>query len=87
MSPGYEKNKRYRKKYPERRKKERKRNYQATAGAVLNYNNRALWTGLDLAFITLNYFSDRELHKILGRSVQAIQNQRSRLKKEIPPKC
>lgn len=82
MSRGYEANKRWRKKYPEKRKEERRRNYQKTSGAAKNFNHRALWTGLELAFIDLKNFPDKELHKILGRSVAAIQIQRSKLKKE-----
>lgn len=82
MTPGALANKKYRKKYPERRSPERQRNYSSTAGPEKNHNHRALWTTLELTFINLNHFTDRELHTIPGRSVAAIQNQRWKIKKE-----
>lgn len=85
MSKGYKANKKYRKKYPERRNKERQRNYSSTAGPALNYNHRALWTVVKLFWLSLPGHTDRELHTIIGRSVAAIQNQRYKLKKEDCP--
>jgi hypothetical protein len=82
MTPGALANKKYRKKYPERRNPERQRNYASTAGPEKNYSHKALWTILELTFINLNHFTDRELHTILGRSVAAIQNKRWKIRKE-----
>lgn len=80
---GYLANKRHRAKYPERRKVERKKNYATTSGADLNRNHRALWTAWEVKQLKKWRFTDRVLHYFLGRSVQAIQMMRHKLKKEV----
>ena len=74
-------NKRYRAKYPEKRKIERQKNYASTAGAALNRNHRTPWTIYEMHCIKNTSLTDRELHWCLGRSVQAIQAMRHKLKK------
>ena len=75
----------YRKKYPEKRKTERKKNYATTGGPKLNPNHRMEWTLQEIEVLELWPYTDRELHKFIGRSVQAIQLMRHKLKKEV--KC
>jgi len=74
-------NKRYRAKYPDRRNIERKKNYATTSGPERNQNHRAQWTIRELDLIQSRNFTDREIHHFIGRSVQAIQAMRHKLKK------
>ena len=83
MTPGYLANKKYRKKYPDKRKAERHRYYQRTAGPEKNHNHQALWTLHELDLLSIPSLTDRALHKLIGRSVAAIQNKRWQIKKEI----
>jgi|GEM_PF-6599191 len=83
LSKGYVYNKRYRAKYPERRTIERKKNYAITGGANLNRNHGALWTAKEIQYLKKWPGLDRTLHRFIGRSVQAIQNMRHKLKKEV----
>ena len=74
-------NKRYRAKYPERRRIERQKNYASTGGPEKNRNHRTPWTIHEINWLKHSTsFTDRELHSIIGRSVQAIQAMRHRLK-------
>lgn len=82
MTPGYLANKRYRKKYPKRRNIERRRNYRKTAGSEKNHNHQAPWTLHELDLLFIPGLADRSLHKLIGRSVAAIQNKRWWIKKE-----
>ena len=75
-------NSRYRKKYPKRRKAERKKNYAVTAGPKLNPNHRMEWTMHEIDALEQWPYTDRELHKFIGRSVQAIQVMRCKLIKK-----
>lgn len=84
MTPGSLANKKYRKKYPEKRKLERQSNYASTAGPALNYNHRALWTIRELNLLFFPELNDRFLHILIGRSVAAIQKQRWKIRKEKP---
>jgi len=76
-------NKIYRAKYPGRRSFERQKNYASTGGADKNRNHRARWTLWEIKFLEAWQYTDRELHYFLGRSVQAIQNKRFKLKEEV----
>jgi len=81
----YKYNKIYRKKHPKKRKIERKRYYDRFSGKDINLNNRQPWTVSELKLLNAN-ITDRELHRLIGRSVKAIQVQRCRAKKEINEK-
>lgn len=82
MTPGSLANKKYRKKYPERRTQEKRLNYQSTAGPELNHNWRAPWTIAEINLLFIPSLADRALHEIIGRSVAAIQKQRYKIRKE-----
>lgn len=83
MTINYEYHKKWRKKNPDKRNAERKRNYRRTQFANRNQGQRY---DQDHDWLILNSpFTDRELHKIIGRSVQAIQIRRSRLKQKLVP--
>ena len=77
-------NKRYRAKYPEHRTTERKKNYAQTSGPEKNHSHRTQWQIWEIKLLEYwsGIFTDRELHKCLGRSVQAIQVMRSKLKRK-----
>ena len=70
----------YRAKYPEKRAAERQKNYASTGGPEKNRNHRARWALWEIKFLEGWNYTDRELHFFLGRSVQAIQNMRHKLK-------
>ena len=78
----YKANKIYRKKYPDKRNKERQRYYDQFSGREVNHNHRERWTNLELNLLFEN-IKDRELHRLIGRSVKAIQVKRARVRKEI----
>jgi len=71
----------YRKKHPEKRKAERKKNYAITGGPKLNYSWKQRWTGWEIYMLEQWQGTDRRLHLVIGRSVQAIQGMRHLLKK------
>lgn len=74
----YVHSKAWRKKNPEKRNMERKRNYALSAKN--NANRRQKYTtGVDTLILN-SPLMDRELHYVIGRSVQAIQIRRTRLK-------
>lgn len=77
----YEANKKYRQKYPEKRKLEKDRYYKQFSGKGINLNHRQLWTTSELNLLNAN-ITDRELHRLIGRSVKAIQVKRARIKNE-----
>lgn len=78
MSDNYQRKKKWRKKYPEKRAAERKKNYEK--GRKFDKNTRASWTSEHEGMITAaDRLPDRELAKNLGRSVQAIQVRRTRV--------
>ena len=83
LTARYLANKRYRKKYPGRRAIERKKNYATTGGPEKNSNHREKWTIREMHILEAWLSSDRSLHLCIGRSVQAIQNMRHKLK-EVP---
>lgn len=61
--------------HPEKRNEYRKRNYQQTQNAP---NHRKPWTTKEIEYVLRHDLIDRELSKILGRSVQSIQVVRCR---------
>ena len=79
--PKYFYTKRYRAKYPEKRNAEKKKNYATTGGPEKNHNHGTRWTIYEMHCIKNTSLTDRELHWCLGRSVQAIQAMRHKLKK------
>lgn len=60
-----------------KRNERRQRNYAQTAGAP---NTRAEWTEREDKLVLAHTIPDRELAEKIGRSVQAIQIRRSRIK-------
>lgn len=81
LSVGYLANKRYRAKHPERRNTNRKKNYGATGGPEKNPNHREEWTLLEINTLETWLDTDRTLHLLIGRSVQAIQKMRYKLRR------
>jgi len=76
----YESHKRWRLNNPEGRNKERKNNYKKTQGKDKNALNRCRWSEEECHLILVRKgMNDRQLHKLLGRSVQAIQVKRTKL--------
>ena len=74
----YEVNKRWRLTHRKGRNQQRRKNYQKTAGAE---NSKSEWTAKDEDLITAsNRPHDMVLAQKLGRSVQAIQIKRSRIR-------
>ena len=76
----YENNKLWRQLYPQKWNEMKKRNYSKTA--VGNANHRQLYTDHEDSLILDPPGTDRELHKMIGRSIQAIQGRRVKLKKK-----
>ena len=77
----YEWNKRWRQLYPQKWNEMKKKNYAQTA--FRNPNHRCTYTNNEDSLVLDPPGTDRELHKIIGRSVQSIQVRRSTLKKEM----
>ena len=74
-------NKTWRRKHPKKRQEGTKRYYAKTGGERNNRNHRTRWTIREVASLFgEGRFCDRELHIKLGRSVKAIQVQRSKFK-------
>lgn len=61
------------------RNKQRQKNYAQTNV----YPPKGAWAGWEEELVLEHSMTDRQLSKLLERSVQAIQLKRSRLKKEI----
>ena len=77
MTNYYQGHKKWRKKHPDLRNEEKKRNYAKTRRNATNSN--LSWTGEEIKMIfSPNRPSDREMSAILGRSVQAIQVKRAK---------
>lgn len=77
MKTNYEYNKEWRKRNPDKRGVDRKRYYAQFQGAP---NTRKPWTEAENLRVLAHDIPDRELAKELGRSVQAIQVHRGRIK-------
>lgn len=60
------------------RNEQRKNNYAQTRKGAFSAKEK--WTNEEIELITASTLNDRELAKKLGRSVQAIQGKRYRLK-------
>ena len=78
----YEYNKKWRRDNPKKWAAMKKRNYAQSAGKDKNNNHKQEWALMDISLLESNLLSDRELHKIIGRSVQAIQIKRTRMKEK-----
>ena len=76
----YEYTKAYRKRYPEKRRAEKKRYYDKTANAE---NGGTRWNEDMIKLIIEHNFTDTELSEILGKSVNAIQKKRWEVKRAI----
>jgi hypothetical protein len=72
-------NKRWRVKHPAKNREGKKRNYASTA--TNNPNYRQEYTTREDTLILTSPLTDRQLHFEIGRSVQAIQARRCKLKK------
>lgn len=70
----------WRQAHPDKIKNWRSKNYEDTR--QLAWNSRQVWNTRD-NFLVLNYLgTDRELSALIGRSTQAIQIQRVKLKRK-----
>lgn len=78
MTKGYEYNKTWRSKHPEKRYEGKKRYYKKTQNAK---NRRNIWKKWEIERILEKDTCDHNLSKELGRSVEAIQIKRCKLKK------
>ena len=85
-SPTKRYRKTYLKKHPEKRRAQRQKNYASTGGPKLNRNWKARWTLYEIGVLEQWTDTDRRLHNLIGRSVQAIQAMRHLLK-ERGVKC
>lgn len=81
---GYEHNKAWRKRHPEKRYAGQKRYHGRNRKDLKNTrNSRQEWTGAEMsAIISPNRPSDRILSRKLGRSIKAIQIKRGRVLSE-----
>lgn len=77
----YERNKKWRKNKPKIWKKIKDRYYKKSEATA--FNSKQLWTIYDCNLILMMSFSDSKIARMIGRSVKAIQVQRTRLKKKI----
>lgn len=75
----YEHNKIWRNKYPEKWLAEKKKYYDKTSGPEKNRNYRLWWSRKDDKALFHTKLTDTELHRILGRSVMAIQVRRCKI--------
>jgi hypothetical protein len=73
-------NKQWRKNNLEKWQKMKKKYYDQFRPAI---NERQPYTDHDDVMICTSRLSDRDLHEILGRSVEAIQVRRSKIRKRI----
>ena len=80
MAGSYAANKRWRLTHPAKRQAGKKRNYDLSA--TNNANNYQHYTTREDTLILTSRLTDRELHRVIGRSVQAIQIRRCKLKKQ-----
>lgn len=61
-----------------KRNEQRKKNYNQTRDSA--YSAKQRWSNEEITLITSSTLSDREISKKIGRSVQAIQIKRNRIK-------
>ncbi len=76
----YKHNKKWRLKNTDKRNAERKRYYNRFPSP---YDGGRRWTFLEADLAISFEGTDRELHVVLGRSIQAIQTKRCKLLKEV----
>jgi len=79
MAGSYAANKKWKLKHPEKNLESKKRNYATTARNNINHYQE--YTIREDTLILDSPLTDRELHHVIGRSVQAIQVRRCKLKK------
>ncbi|MEK7157758.1 MAG: hypothetical protein AAB688_01640 [Patescibacteria group bacterium] len=72
--------KKFRSLNPEKRNRERKKNYDA--GAKYDYSSRIRYSEQEKKLVLEFKGTDRELAKLISRSVKAVQAKRGRMKKE-----
>ena len=72
--------KQWRKNNPEKWQAIKKKYYDQFRPAI---NERQPYTDYEDTMILISLLSDRELHQILGRSVEAIQVRRSKIRKRV----
>lgn len=77
----YENRKRWKRRNPQKVQEAKQRNYKQTA--VGNFNEGRWFDQHDDLLVLNSSCSDRELHSIIGRSVQSIQIRRSKLKRRL----
>ncbi len=77
----YNYNRRWRQRNPEKWQESKQINYSQTACG--NFNEGKRFDQHDDFLVLTSSCTDRELHFIIGRSVQSIQIRRSRLKKKL----
>jgi hypothetical protein len=80
-NPGraYQYTKEWRKKNPAKYQAMKKKYYARFAGAINNINHGHIWSTEELILLEADELTDRELHVLIGRSVNAIQIRRSRM--------
>lgn len=77
----YEHTKSWKKRNPEKRNAQRRKNYKSTAAG--NIREGSKWIQEEDRLLINFDMSDRYLHSIIGRSVQAIQLRRHKLKHKL----
>ena len=63
------------------RNKFNKKYFAKFAGPLKNQNHYQRWTITDINLILFSPLTDRELHRLIGRSLHAIQVMRDKMKK------
>lgn len=76
----YEDSKKWRLGHSEGRNEQRKRYYRKFSLAPNQYER---WSVEDVDFVLMSKLLDREIHLLIGRSVQAIQHKRCMLMKMV----
>lgn len=76
----YKSNKKWRKKHPKKWQQGKKRYYDRFAGSANNANHQQRWTTEEILLLNSNLL-DRQLHKLIGRSINAIQVMRWKMNK------
>lgn len=79
----YKANKKWRRKHPKKWQAVKKRYYAKFAGKTKNKNHKQRWTIEEISFLNSDSLSDRELHVLIGRSVNAIQVMRVKMKEVV----
>lgn len=80
MTPGYKKNKRWRKNNSSTWQKSKKRYYDKSRKEAYNYKQE--WTVEDIDMIMGREDTDSNIAELIGRSVKAIQVKRVRIRRK-----